>query len=100
MPTTPQQILAAQIQAKQSFLCIGLDPDISQLPPHLLRNHPPHEAVRLFCESIIQATHTTAVAYKLNLAFFECLGTAGAHVLAAVRAAIPPDVARWISYWV
>ncbi len=78
-----------QIRIKQSFLCIGLDPEISKLPPHLLDFENP---VLEFNKAIIEATHDLCVAYKPNLAFFEALGPAGLQILADSMAHVPPGI--------
>ncbi|RLD87653.1 MAG: orotidine-5'-phosphate decarboxylase [Bacteroidetes bacterium] len=62
------------IKQKQSFLCVGLDTDISKIPPHLLKEKDP---VFSFNKAIVDATFQYAVAYKPNLAFYEALGTKG-----------------------
>ncbi len=63
-----------QIQQKRSFLCIGLDTDIQKIPRNLLDTSDP---VFAFNKEIIDRTHDLAVAYKLNLAFYESLGAQG-----------------------
>lgn len=63
-----------QIIQKKSFLCVGLDPDISKIPSHLQNNEYP---VFEFNRQIIDATAKYAVAYKPNLAFYECRGLTG-----------------------
>ncbi len=63
-----------QIKKKGSFLCVGLDSDIKKLPEHLLENEDP---VFEFNKQIIDATHQYTVAYKPNIAFYECNGAAG-----------------------
>ncbi len=68
------QQLFENIVAKRSFLCVGLDPETAKLPPHLLSCDDP---VFEFNKGIIDATHSYAVAYKPNVAFYECLGTDG-----------------------
>ncbi len=62
------------IKRKRSLLCVGLDTE-----PHLLptRFREQHDAVRAFNHAIVKATHHAAVAYKLNLAFYEANGAAG-----------------------
>ena len=70
--------LFESIIAKHSFLCVGLDSDIEKLPPHLLKLKDP---VFEFNKRIIDATHQYAVAYKPNIAFYECYGTKGWHSL-------------------
>jgi orotidine-5'-phosphate decarboxylase len=66
--------LIALIQKKRSFLCIGLDTDLSKIPQHLLKSEDPAFE---FNKQIIDATHDLAVAYKPNLAFYECNGVMG-----------------------
>jgi len=62
------------INKKKSFLCIGLDTDLSKIPAHLLKAEDPAFE---FNRQIIDATHELAVAYKPNLAFYECNGVKG-----------------------
>jgi orotidine-5'-phosphate decarboxylase len=69
-----KQQLFDNIRRKQSFLCIGLDPDIEKIPPHLLADADPLFA---FNKAIIDATAAYCVAYKPNLAFYECCGSWG-----------------------
>lgn len=69
-----QEQLFHKIKEKKSFLCIGLDSDISRIPEHLMKYEDP---VFEFNKQIISATHSFAVAYKPNLAFYESRGGAG-----------------------
>jgi len=69
-----RQELVAEIRNKQSFLCVGLDTDISKIPAHLLNEEDP---VFAFNKAIIDATKEFCVAYKPNIAFYECLGPKG-----------------------
>jgi len=62
------------IRNKRTFLCIGLDTDLSKVPDHLLRTEDP---IFEFNKAIIDATHDLAAAYKPNFAFYECYGTKG-----------------------
>src|SRR3990172_11492864 len=66
--------LFGEIIRKKSFLCVGLDPEMAKLPRHLLHEEFP---VFEFNRRIIDATHDLVVAFKPNVAFYECLGTAG-----------------------
>jgi orotidine-5'-phosphate decarboxylase len=66
--------LIEQIRLKKSFLCIGLDVDITKVPKHLLETEDP---IFEFNKQIIDATHHLAVAYKPNTAFYECYGLDG-----------------------
>ena len=70
--TTEQ--LVEQIHLKKSFLCIGLDVDISKIPKHLLELEDP---IFAFNKAIIDATHHLCVAYKPNTAFYEAYGIKG-----------------------
>ena len=62
------------IKTKRSFLCIGLDTDLLKIPNHLLQTEDPAFE---FNKAIIDATIDLAVAYKPNLAFYECNGIKG-----------------------
>lgn len=62
------------IFSKKSFLCIGLDTDLTKIPKHLLETEDP---IFEFNKAIIDATHDLCVAYKPNFAFYECYGTRG-----------------------
>lgn len=80
--------LTQQIREKGSYLCVGLDPDIQKLPPHLLQYDNP---VLEFNKAIIEATSDVCVAYKPNVAFFEALGLDGLATLDATRKLIPDE---------
>lgn len=69
-----RQALIEQINQKKSFLCIGLDVDLSKIPAHLLKEEDP---IFEFNKQIIDATHHLAVAYKPNTAFYEAYGIKG-----------------------
>jgi orotidine-5'-phosphate decarboxylase len=71
-----KQQLFENIQEKQSFLCIGLDTDLTKIPQHLLEEEDPLFA---FNKAIIDATAAYCVAYKPNLAFYESMGSVGLH---------------------
>ena len=62
------------IGRKKSFLCIGLDTDLTKIPSHLLNEEDPAFE---FNRQIIDATIGMTVAYKPNFAFYECSGTKG-----------------------
>lgn len=69
-----KQQLFAQIQKKRSFLCVGLDTDITKIPEHLLEKEDP---IYAFNKEIIDKTASYCVAYKPNLAFYESQGLTG-----------------------
>ena len=81
--------LFSHIQAKSSYLCVGLDSDINRLPGHLRKEKDP---VFAFNKQIIDATIEYAVAYKPNLAFYESRGAAGWESLARTMEYLPDDV--------
>jgi len=70
--TTPQ--LIEQIRLKKSFLCIGLDVDLTKIPAHLLETE---DSIFEFNKAIIDATHDLCVSYKPNTAFYEAYGIKG-----------------------
>ena len=69
-----RQQLIQQIQNKKSYLCVGLDTDLSKIPKHL-QSHP--DAIFEFNKQIIDATHDLCVSYKINTAFYEAMGIKG-----------------------
>jgi orotidine-5'-phosphate decarboxylase len=62
------------IQQRKSFLCVGLDTDLSKIPAHLLNTADP---IFEFNKQIIDATRNFCVAYKPNTAFYESNGSKG-----------------------
>jgi len=68
------QALFQQIKTKKSFLCVGLDSDIEKIPAHLLNSEDP---IFEFNKQIVDATAQYTVAYKPNIAFYECKGASG-----------------------
>ena len=82
-----RQELIQQIHDKQSFLCVGLDPDIKKIPQCVIdeckedldtdEEYDESLAIILFNQYIIDATAPYCVAYKPNLAFYESLGARG-----------------------
>jgi len=80
--------LIEQIFAKQSYLCIGLDTDITKIPKHL-QSSP--DAVFEFNKQIIDATKNLCVSYKINTAFYEALGSKGWEALEQTVNYIPKE---------
>jgi orotidine-5'-phosphate decarboxylase len=66
--------LIRTIRERKSFLCVGLDPDMSKIPVHL---HQEKDPIFAFNKEIIDQTRDLCVAYKPNLAFYEAHGLAG-----------------------
>ena len=66
--------LFQNILRKKSFLCVGLDPEISKLPASVAGAEDP---IFEFNKRIIDATHIYTAAYKPNFAFYESYGQKG-----------------------
>jgi orotidine-5'-phosphate decarboxylase len=80
--------LIEQIRKKRSYLCVGLDTDISLIPKHILSSSDP---VCDFNKAIIDATREYCVAYKVNTAFYEAMGSKGWDIMAKTVEYIGPD---------
>lgn len=80
--------LIAQIKQKKSFLCVGLDTDLTKIPEHLLDEEDP---IFAFNKAIIEATSDLCVAYKPNIAFYECYGLKGWESLQRTANVLPKD---------
>jgi orotidine-5'-phosphate decarboxylase len=66
--------LFENIVRKRSFLCVGLDSEIEKIPAFLLKTDDP---VFEFNKRIVDTTARYTVAYKPNVAFYECYGAKG-----------------------
>jgi orotidine-5'-phosphate decarboxylase len=88
--------LYEQIQAKKSMLCVGLDVDYNKMPEHVKALARKGEvaikgelfkgtarSIVEFNKAIVDATAAHCVAYKPNLAFYECYGIDGMRALDA-----------------
>jgi orotidine-5'-phosphate decarboxylase len=69
-----RQQLVEQIFSKRTYLCVGLDTDITKIPKHLLSSPDP---ILEFNKQIVDATKDFCVSYKINTAFYEALGLKG-----------------------
>jgi len=78
--------LVQQVFTKKSYLCVGLDTDITKLPKHLVSSP---DAVLTFNKAIIDATKEFCVSYKVNTAFYEALGAEGWEIMQATFDYIP-----------
>jgi orotidine-5'-phosphate decarboxylase len=77
--------LRAASAARDSLLCVGLDPDRKLVAGGL-------EGAVDFCRRVVDATSDVACCYKPNAAFWEQYGPRGWDGLARVKQGIPPDV--------
>ena len=87
--------LYKQIQTKKTMLCVGLDVDYAKMPEHIkglasseiaIKGHlfgGKTRSIIEFNKAIIDATAPYCVAYKPNLAFYECYGVDGTRALEA-----------------
>lgn len=73
--------LFLQMKAKGTMLCVGLDTDYAKIPECVKAGRSMADAVLEFNKRIIDATSDHCVAYKPNLAFYECLGLEGMSIL-------------------
>ncbi|MFY0643870.1 MAG: orotidine-5'-phosphate decarboxylase [Bacteroidia bacterium] len=80
--------LSHQIQSKKSMLCVGLDTSMDKLPKGFSKDL---QGMLAFNKEIIAATQDYAVAYKINIAFYEALGKGGWDLLESTRALLPQD---------
>jgi len=82
------QMLAAASQARQSLLCVGLDPDPARFPAGMT---PAAESFFDFCAAIVDATADVAAAFKPQIAYFAAHGAERQlqRLIAHVRQAAP-----------
>jgi orotidine-5'-phosphate decarboxylase len=82
--------LIDRVEATQSHLVVGLDPDLRELPPELLDGVADlagaAEAVEAFAAAVIDGVAGLVPAVKPQSAFFEALGSAGVAALERVEA--------------
>ncbi len=81
--------LAARTGKVGSVLCVGLDPQLENLPAGFSRDL---AGIERFSELLLSAAVPHAAAVKANLAFFEAFGSAGLAALERLRARVPADV--------
>ena len=81
--------LVRQIESKGSFLCVGLDTDLTLIPKSFLKESDP---VFAFNKAVIDATEKYAVAYKPNIAFYEAMGPKGWESLQKTMDYIPQEI--------
>lgn len=83
-----RQELIDEINKVGSFLCVGLDPDLNRIPE---RFHQMDDPIYEFNKMIIDATKDHCVAYKPNIAFYECHGAKGWETLKKTLDYIPDN---------
>ena len=80
--------IQSEMLRKKSFLCVGLDPDPDKMPPEYKESKTP---LFDFCHDIVRWTYSYAVAFKINVAFFESHGPAGWQQLEKLIGIIPDE---------
>lgn len=90
---TFQARLDKLLDARQSLLCVGLDPDPTQLPSPLKRLSK-KAALPKFLDGIVAATLPYAAAYKLQLGSYLAFGEDGFHQMARIVKRIGPTRLR------
>jgi orotidine-5'-phosphate decarboxylase len=85
----PLERLRRRIDALGAPLCLGVDPDPDALPDGLR-----HDAagVERFAIGLIEAVAPQVAAVKINVAFFEALGSPGWRALEGVRGHVPAEL--------
>lgn len=78
--------LEERCHTAQSLLCVGIDPQVSDLP------QPSGEALQQYCLELIEQCAPFAAAFKPNSAFFEAFGSDGWAVLKQIIAQVPKDI--------
>lgn len=78
--------LVDSIRRNKSYLCVGLDTELSKLPSHLQSSR---DGIFDFNKQIIEATKSFCVAYKINTAFYEALGSRGWDIMERTLGLIP-----------
>ncbi len=81
------------LRARNSLLCVGLDPDLAQLPRGFRAVSRP-VAVARFLEGIVRATYPFAAAYKMQLGSYLGLGRDGFSILGRLVRRIGPTRLR------
>jgi orotidine-5'-phosphate decarboxylase len=86
---TFKEKLASLIRTRKTTICVGLDPDVNELPRSVAATGNP---ILEFNRRIIEATSDIVCAYKPNMAFFECHGSGGWETLKSTIELIPKNV--------
>jgi orotidine-5'-phosphate decarboxylase len=87
--SAPVERLQARLASVGAPLCLGIDPHPDSLPDGLSRDA---QGIETFARGILEAAASTAVAVKVNLAFFEAFGSAGWAALERLRRDVPEDL--------
>jgi orotidine-5'-phosphate decarboxylase len=87
---TFKEKLKSAVQAAESTLCVGLDPNLDLMPaPITSTEQSDPQKVERFLKKVIDVTAEHCAAYKPNLGFFEALGADGWDTFEAILGYIP-----------
>lgn len=86
---TAYEKLFEAINSKRTYLCVGLDTDISKMPDTFEKSI---KGMIEFNRFVIEATSSLASAYKINFAFYERYGIEGYSAIKKTFEFIPKDV--------
>ena len=81
-------LIGAATARAGSHLCVGIDPVPSALPVTFRESH---AGIKRWVDTLIAATAPHAAAFKMNLAYFEALGSEGMRLAEHVRRQIPAE---------
>jgi orotidine-5'-phosphate decarboxylase len=84
-----KQKLLEAARRNRSWLCVGLDPDISLIPSHLGKDL---EAILKFNQAVIESTSDLVCSFKPNAAFYEFLGPKGWEILGETVRMVPHHI--------
>ena len=91
LPPLPRTRSPAPIEARDSLVCVGLDPDLAHIPESMNTGRSTGEAIVEFNKQIIEATVEFAAVYKPQLAMYMQYGPEGYEALLETRALIPDE---------
>ena len=80
------ELLEASSKRVGTSLCVGIDPDPAQIPSTYASSP---DGVRQWVQLLVRASEPYAAAYKVNIAFFEALGSEGWAIAEEIRDAVP-----------
>ncbi|MGI0070808.1 MAG: orotidine-5'-phosphate decarboxylase [Thermoplasmata archaeon] len=93
MPEKFVQRVDRVLRARDSLVCVGLDPDPAQLPRSIKRL-PANQQLRRFLDGIVSATYPSAAAYKMQLGSYLRYGGRGFDELERICRKIGPTRLR------
>ncbi len=81
------------LKARDSLVCVGLDPDPT-LMPKAIKRLPASKQLNRFLDGVVSATYPNAAAYKMQLGFYLRYGPAGFATLERICRKIGPTRLR------